>query len=90
MILKVLITALLALGLMLVVKNHAFLRHTGLVSYCSSYTAPGATGHWETCKQGFLDGQPNLGGKGCRHEWTQGPLAGWFCPAQPAAGPEGF
>lgn len=90
MLIKVFVTAALVLGVMFVVKDHAFLRSTGLLSYCEPYSNAGGGANWELCKRGTLDGSPNLTGKGCTREWARGAFTNWYCPPATPAGPEGF
>ena len=64
--LRLWLIAILAAGLLVVVKSHDLLHTTGLLGHCAvTRTPPGAKGSWRACNKGMLDGSPDLSGDSC-------------------------
>ena len=89
MLLRVLVVAVLALGLMVAVKNGHILRTTGLTGTCIVARTNADGTQLEACKAGKLQGQPDLSATGCKSVGTEGAYEYWHCPAEVAAGPSG-
>ena len=82
MFLRILIVALLIVGVMLAVKDGRVLRDAGLTGSCSSVALPtGQSGYWKACREGKLSGRPDLSREGCSPRGVSGRLEYWRCPA---------
>jgi hypothetical protein len=76
--------AMLAAGLLTVVRSHDLMHRTGLLGHCAMTQAPvGSRGSWRACNKGVLDGRPDLS-KHCRREGRSGSVDYWRCPGRPA------
>jgi hypothetical protein len=74
-----LIVAALAAGK----QNHVFER-AGVVHECRAIAAPlgeEADAHWQACKQGWLDGYPDLSLESCDRMGRTPGREFWRCPA---------
>ena len=81
MLSRVLIVAVLAVAVMVGVKN-GVLRTTGLTGRCSVVqTNPDGT-QWDRCVAGRLEGRPSLASKSCTSQGVAGKWELWHCPAE--------
>jgi hypothetical protein len=77
----VLVAALIVAALAFAKENHAFER-AGIVHECNAISAPiGQDGHWAACKQGWLDGYPDLSIDSCERVGRSASREFWRCPA---------
>lgn len=78
----VIIAALIVAALAVAKQDHAF-EKAGIVHSCSAVAAPlGQDGHWQACKQGWLDGYPDLSIDSCDKMGASTGLEYWRCPAE--------
>jgi len=77
----VIIAALIVAALAVGKQNHAF-EKAGIVHSCSAVSAPlGQDGSWQACKQGWLDGYPDLSIDSCDKMGATAGFEYWRCPA---------
>ena len=75
-----LVAALIASGMALAKRDHAF-EKAGVVSYCRVVATPaGQDGEWRACSEGFLTGYPDLKLDSCERIGRQGKDDIWQCP----------
>jgi hypothetical protein len=80
---RIWLIAMLAAALLVVARNTALLHATGLLSSCSTVSAPpGRHGSWRSCRKGLLDGRADLSKDACRSEGRMGSRDYWRCPAR--------
>jgi len=88
MVIRVLLVAALALGLMLVIKDGRLTAKLGLVSKCQTvatppgqYTQPqpGETIAFQQCTKGLIDGRRDLKNDGCTVIDEHGKIDLWRC-----------
>jgi len=85
--LRLWLIAILAAGLLVVVRSHDLLHRTGLLGHCAVTHAPArAKGSWHSCERGVLDGRPDLSSDSCRPQGRAGTIEYWRCPARVTAG----
>ena len=90
MVKGVLVFAVIAVALMVVIKDGRLTRKLGLSGSCVSDETPkGQTGDWVKCTSGKLQGAPNLSRQSCSSVAVQGKIEYWRCPAPIEAGPNG-
>ena len=79
---KALIVALLAVALMVTMKDGRALRDTGLIATCTAVSTPaGEAGYWEACRPGRLEGRPSLKRKSCEPVGQAAGVEYWRCPS---------
>ena len=77
----VLAAALVIASLMFAIKDGRILRAAGLTGGCAAVAAPsGASGDWQRCTSGKLEGAPNLSRSGCVVVSSKGKIEYWRCP----------
>lgn len=77
----VIVAALIVAALAAAKQNHVFER-VGVVHQCAAIAAPlGQDGHWQACRQGWLDGYPDLAIDSCDRMARAGDREFWRCPA---------
>jgi hypothetical protein len=82
MLLRVVIVALLAVAVMVAIKDGRLLREAGLTGSCASTVTPaGQSGYWAACKRGKLSGRPDLSRQSCVSRGLAGKVEYWRCPA---------
>jgi hypothetical protein len=80
LVVRVIIVAILALALMLVLKDGRLTAKIGLVSRCETIATPvGQNGEWRQCKAGLIDGRRNLKDENCKRVTTRGKIDVWRC-----------
>lgn len=80
----------LAVALLVTMKDGRALRDTGLIASCTAVAAPaGQEGVWEACRPGKLEGRPNLKRKSCESIGTAAGIEYWRCPSQVESAPAG-
>jgi hypothetical protein len=86
--LRVFVAAVLVVVAMAVIKDGRTLHETGILSACTSVTAPpGEDDHWEACRPGKLEGRPNLTRHSCVSAGLSGATEYWRCPSRVAKAP---
>jgi hypothetical protein len=79
--LRVVVASLLVIAVMVAVKDGRALEKAGLVGSCAAVAAPGGqTGYWHACKEGKLEGRPDLTRKSCLSAGLIGTVEYWRCP----------
>lgn len=79
---KTVTIVVLAIALMVTMKDGRALRDTGLIASCNAVSAPtGEAGYWEACRAGKLEGRPNLRRKSCESIGTASGVEYWRCPS---------
>ncbi len=79
--LRVFVLSLLVIAVMVAVKDGRVLARAGLVGSCAAVAAPaGQTGYWHACKEGKLEGRPDLSRKSCKSLGLVGTVEYWRCP----------
>ena len=79
--LRIWLMAMLAAGLLVVVRGHDLMHRTGLLGHCAATQSPtGAKGSWQACDKGVLDGRPNLSSHSCHSVVRTGSVEYWRCP----------
>jgi hypothetical protein len=79
--LRILALSLLAIAVMAGIKDGRMLERAGLVGSCTPVATPeGQTGYWHSCKEGRLEGRPDLTRKSCKSIGLVGSLEYWRCP----------
>lgn len=77
----VLVAAMIVAALAFAKQNHYFER-AGIVHRCSAVAAPiGQDGSWQSCREGWLDGFPDLSMDSCERMGRTGDREYWRCPA---------
>ncbi len=85
--LRVVIASLLVIAAMVAVKDGRLLARAGVVGSCTAVVAPeGKAGYWHSCKEGKLEGWPDLSRKSCTSAGFVGNVELWRCPT-PIGGP---
>jgi hypothetical protein len=88
-IIRIVIVAVLALALMITIKDGRVTRDLGLSGKCSAAQTLGDGEQIEACKAGKLAGRPDLSRDGCASTGLVGKIEYWRCPASVKAGPTG-
>jgi len=89
MVKRVIVLAVVVLGVMVAVKNGRLLQSSGLTAVCTvAQTAADGT-QIEACRPGKLQGMPDLSTNGCRSTGSAGTYVYWRCPAPVASQPSG-
>jgi hypothetical protein len=90
MITRIVLAGVLALALMIAVKDGRVLRVTGLTGVCTPAQSVTNGGQLEACRAGRLAGRPDLSRQGCtRIGGLTGTYQYWRCPAGVVSGPSG-
>jgi hypothetical protein len=77
----VLVAVLIVATLAFAKQNHYFER-SGIVHACTLVAAPaGQDGEWHSCRQGWLDGYPDLSMDSCDRMGRTADREYWRCPA---------
>ena len=80
MLLRVILFAVVALGIMLAVQSGRILRGAGLLSQCETVAAPrGVVEEWQACTEGKLDGRRDLSDP-CTWLGKKDGKEYWSCP----------
>jgi hypothetical protein len=80
LVIRVVVVAVLALGLMLVIKDGRLTAKAKLVSRCQTVATPlGQTGQYRECTKGLIDGRRDLEGDGCAIVDSHGDVDVWRC-----------
>jgi len=87
MVIRVLLVAALALGLMFVIRDGRLTKKLGLVSKCETIATPpgqpqpqpGQTVEFRQCTKGLIDGRRDLKNDGCTIVNEQGKIDVWRC-----------
>lgn len=84
MLIRIVLVAVLAVGIMLAIKSGHILRGAGLLSDCAPLTsANGPWGELRGCSEGKLDGWRDLSDT-CASLGRYGTKEYWRCPYEPA------
>lgn len=84
------IIVVLAVALLVTMRDGRALRDTGLIASCTAVTAPyGQAGTWEACRPGRLAGRPNLKRQSCESVGMAADVEYWRCPAPVESAPAG-
>jgi len=79
---KALTVVLLAVALMVTLKDGRALHDTGLIATCTAVSTPaGQAGYWQACRPGRLEGRPNLKRKSCEPIGLAEGVEYWRCPS---------
>ena len=71
----------LILAVMVAVKDGRLLREAGLLSTCTTLSSyEGQTGYWHACREGRLEGRPDLSRRSCESHGVRGGYEYWRCP----------
>ena len=82
--------AMLAVAVLVVVRDHDVLHRAGLVGHCTASPRPvGTTGSWRACEKGVIDGRPDLSHNSCKPRGQEGKVEFWRCPAKVESRPVG-
>ncbi len=82
----ILVAALIVAALAAGKQNHVFER-VGVVHQCIVVATPtGEEGSWHACREGWLDGYPDLSIDSCNRMGRSGNREYWSCPAPLANG----
>jgi hypothetical protein len=85
MLIRIVLVAVVVLGVMLAVKSGYILRGAGLLSECEVVTSTnGAWGELRSCDKGKLNGWQDLSDT-CSPLGRHGPKEYWRCPYSPVA-----
>jgi hypothetical protein len=77
-----LVGALIVAALALAKQEQVFAR-AGVVHACSAIAAPvGEDGYWVACKEGWLDGYPDLSFDSCERTGRAPDREFWRCPVE--------
>jgi hypothetical protein len=88
--LRVAAIVVLAVALMVTLKDGRALRDTGLIASCTTVTAPnGASENWQACRSGRLEGRPNLKRQSCESAGVVADVEYWRCPSPTESAPAG-
>jgi hypothetical protein len=87
MIKPIVAIAVLALALMIAVKDHRVLRAVGLIGGCNAVETMGDGGQLQECRRGKLEGWPDLSNRGCTYVHDAVSVQFWSCPAAVVASP---
>ena len=88
MVIRVLLVAVLVLGLMLAIRDGRLTRKLGLISKCQTVATPagqlgqpqpGETVEFRQCTKGLIDGRRSLKNDGCTVVDEQGKIDVWRC-----------
>lgn len=84
------VIVVLAVALLVSMKDGRALRDTGLIATCTAVTAPaGQSGYWEACRPGKLEGRPNLERRACELVGRAAEVEYWRCPSPVQSAREG-
>ena len=79
--LRIIAFSLIVIAVMVAIKDGRALERAGLVGSCTPVTTPeGQTGYWHSCKEGRLEGRPDLSRKSCKSVGLVGSVEYWRCP----------
>jgi hypothetical protein len=79
--LRILAFSLVVIAVMVAIKDGRMLERAGLVGSCAAVATPeGQTGFWHSCKEGRLEGRPDLSRKSCKSLGLVGSVEYWRCP----------
>jgi hypothetical protein len=79
--LRIVVLSLLVIAVMVAIKDGRMLQRAGLVGSCTAVATPeGQTGYWHGCKEGKLEGRPDLTRKSCKSIGLVGSVEYWRCP----------
>jgi hypothetical protein len=88
--LRVAAIVVLAVALMVTLKDGRALRDTGLIASCTTVTAPyGASENWQACRSGRLEGRPNLKRQSCESAGVVADVEYWRCASPIESAPAG-
>ena len=76
---RVFVAAMVVFLAMVAVKQGWVLRRVGVVGSCSVYAGALDGAQWEVCRQGNLEGWPDLSGRGCTSQGFRGEAEYWRC-----------
>jgi hypothetical protein len=74
-------------ALMIAVKDGRVLRATGLTGACTVVQRSADGSELAACRDGKLEGRPDLSRRGCANAGRTGTYEYWRCPAAEAASP---
>jgi hypothetical protein len=78
----------LAIALLVTMKDGRALRDTGLLASCTAVAPPaGQHGYWEACRPGKLEGRPDLKRNSCESVGTSAGIEYWRCPSPVESAP---
>lgn len=79
---RIIVVGALVMGVLVFVKQDRLLERTGLIGSCQIVASPaGDLDQWRACREGKLEGRPNLGMDSCESKAIQGKVEFWRCPA---------
>ena len=81
MLARVLVVAVLILGLMVAIKDGRLARSAGLTGACWTLKSSSDGSELDVCRPGKLEGRPDLSGHGCTSTGIKGRYEYWHCPA---------
>ena len=83
MLLRILLVGVLAIGLMVVIRDGRVLRDAGLLSHCSAVALDGkaADSNLLSCSKGRLDGWPDMTNQSCSLIAVRPKREFWRCAA---------
>lgn len=84
-LIKVALVAAAFAALLGVARDQMWFERAGLLADCQQVAAPyGARvgGQWWSCKEGALNGLPNLVADRCQSHGIRGNVELWYCPAE--------
>jgi hypothetical protein len=85
MLTRIVVVALLILGVMVAAKDHRLMRNAGLTAACSIVRTQSDGSELAACHPGRLEGRPDLSNRGCIDAGIAGTVEYWRCPATTAA-----
>lgn len=88
-IMKIVLTGVAILALMVVAQNQRWPQRVGVIGACSGTAAPSspADGYWYSCKQGIVNGFPNLEADHCANIGVVQHREVWQCDVPVASLP---
>jgi hypothetical protein len=89
MLKRIVVLAGLVLATMIVLKDGRVLDRTGLTGSCALVQVGADGSQLQACREGKLEGRPNLTRQGCKTAGLAGTYEYWRCPASVAAGANG-
>ena len=89
MVKRVVVLAVLVLGVMVAVKDGHILKTSGLTAVCTVASTAADGTQIEACRPGKLQGMPDLSTNGCKTAGSAGTYVYWRCPAPVASQPNG-
>jgi len=81
MVTRIILTALVLIGLMFGIKDSRVLRAAGLMGSCTAVQTVADGTQLEACRAGKLEGMPSLVRAGCTDLGLAGDREYWKCPA---------